>query len=255
MNHHDVRRIAARSQVVGTELEEKGPTALGRLQGWVPGPVKAPAAAPEEVCGCGHGAAEHTEQGKGLCAAIDRAPDGEAWPCWCNAFVATAKGTAGDDRREERRQAARAGEHYAEMVADLRLLDEVLDRIEHRLDIACPPTMEALRNRRTGEFDPQTATDVLAAGGCPNCFEAGIGFVPLPEVEGSGSVRRYADRCRPCGDFRKANDGLDKPKELVRAHHDNRRLNAQETEAIIKAARDRANPKKSKGKGKRKKAA
>lgn len=214
----DLVRLAARAGLFGTEFEMKGELMLSRLQGWTQGPTKA--AATGERGGGG------TE--------VDA-----------------------DDRRDEQRQARRASVHYEEQLADQRLLDEVFDRMFRRMDMAVPPEVEQLRNRRTGEFEPETATDALAAGNCPNCWIAGFRDIELSRVEGKGQVRRYADRCRPCGDFRHA-EGIDRPKELVKAYHSIPRVNLSpdEVQRIVNAARAAANPKGKKGrKAKRKKAA
>lgn len=207
----DIPRLAASLAVLGTELEQKGQTTFDVLHGWMEGPRRV--SKPGETGGGG------TE--------VDA-----------------------EDRRLELRDASRAAVHASEFVADLQLLDRAIQRVNRRMDMACPPDMSGIRNKRTGEFEPETATDMLAAGFCPNCFLCGVGAVPLAPAEGKSSVRRYADRCRPCGDFRRREDGLDKPKEIVIAHHEGRRLNATDEEKIIKAARAKINPK---TKGKRRK--
>lgn len=209
----DLQRLAASLGVLGTELESKGLTAWDRLEGWEPGPATPPATG---VRGGGGGDA------------------------------------AAEDRKAEMRSARRAGQQLEEWRVDLTELDQLVQRINRRLDMACPPDVSELRNRRTGDFDPETATDMLAAGWCPNCWLAGLGSVPLSPAEGKGQVRRYSDRCRPCGDFRKAHGGLDKPKALVVAHAEGKRMKPDEVERIIAAARAAAHPKrKSKKKGKR----
>lgn len=207
----DLTRIAASLAVLGTELEHKGQRAIDTLAGWAQGPTRA---------------AQHGERGGG--------------------------GTelAAEDRRTELAQARRAAVHHAEFVADLHRIDVLVQRINRRLDMACPPDMAELRNRRTGEFEPETAADMLAAGWCPNCWLAGLGSVPLTTRANTG-LRYYSDRCKPCGEFRKA-EGIDMPKELVIAHHEKRRLSAPERDRIVNAAKAAANPtKKKKGKTKK----
>lgn len=208
----DVRRLAGSLATLGLELEEKGEQAIWILEGWERGPAGDPMAA--------------TRGGGG----------GEV---------------QAEDRRAEARDARRAGEQAEEFRRDLAELDRLVVKVNRRLDMACPPDMSALRNRRTGEFDPETATDMLAAGWCPQCFVNGLGSVPLSPLEGSSQVRRYADRCRPCGDFRKA-EGIDKPKEIAQAHADGRRLSVDEVRKIVEREKAKLNPKKNKRKGKRK---
>lgn len=207
----DLRRLAASLSVLGTELEAKGTDAWDRLEGWEQGPNGDPMAWTR-----GGGGTEQDAQ----------------------------------DRRDEARQARRASQQFEEWRSDLESLDKTAQRVFRRLDMACPPDVSELRNRRTGEFDPETATDMLAAGWCPNCWAAGVGSVPLSPVEGKGQVRRYTDRCRPCGDFRKA-EGIDKPKAIVVAHAEGRRLSVDEVNRLVEVAKAAAAPPKKKGKRKK----
>jgi hypothetical protein len=253
----DLKRLAGSLATLGTELEEKGPTVWDRLASWRPGPQKAAGpAGVTDICQCNHSAETHDVAGC-LYVWFDEEAD-LTRHCHCAAYVERSSADpSGDDRRGEHRQAARAAEHFDEFRADLTALDRLVQKVVKTIDMADPPTMEAIRNRRTGEFDPETAVDALAAGFCPNCWAAGVRQVPLcPTPEGRSTVARYGDRCRPCGDFRHA-EGIDKPKELVVGHAQipPRRFSPSETEKIIKAAKDRANPKKSKGKKRGRKAA
>jgi hypothetical protein len=208
---NDIRRIAGSLGVLGTELEQKGVTALDVLAGWEAGPTRPP-------------------------TSFDFHDEDEADP-------------AAEDRRQERNSASRAGVHRTEFESDLRALDRLVQSINRRMDMACPPDMSELRNRRTGEFDPETAADALAAGWCPNCWQVDQAHVPL--TKNRSGIRYYSDRCRPCGDFRKEH-GIDKPRPIVAAHLEGRRLSPQEVDSAVAAARAALAPaKKRKGKKKR----
>lgn len=249
----DLPRLAASLSVLGTELESKGQTAWDRLAGWERGPSRPPAEGVDEVCTCAHLQTSHYGDTGPCTLTVD------GWACPCMAWEpGQPLGGNGEDSSREQRDDRRAALQLAEFAADLRVLDRLVQSVNRRLDMACPPDMRELRNRLTGEFDPETATDALAQGFCPNCWAAGVRYVPLSEVEathptGIGKVRRYQDRCRPCGDFRKA-EGIDKPKEIVVGHAQipPRRFSPEHVAELVKKAKAAANPKKGKKKkGKR----
>lgn len=240
---HDIRRIAGSLGVLGTELEEKGVQAFAVTLGWEQGPQPAPKEAPDELCVCGHTAAAHAHS-QGPCAWVHDDPeDLAARPCWCPAFLPVPADPATTDRRGELREGARAALRHAELKGLLRVLDAVVQRTFRILDAACPPSMDEVRNRRTGEFDPETALDVLASGHCPNCWMATGEFIPIT-TDGKG-VPYYKDRCFSCGRFR-FEEGVDKPLEVVRAHSEGRRLKPAELDSLIAKAKAAAGPAKGK---------
>lgn len=247
-------RLGALLGVLGTELEHKGKPAADVMEGWKAGPRGGPGAGVDELCACAHTAPAHRHD-TGPCMFTLALEGGATWACSCQGYEPSGAG-ADPDRSDEFRREARAAQQHDEQVADARLVEQVAIRMTRRLDMACPPDMSALRNRLTGDFDPETATDALAAGFCPNCWAAGVKYVPLVETEGSSSLRRYSDRCRPCGDFRKA-EKIDKPKEIVVGHaaSPKRRFTPDELARIIGAAKAAANPKKKGKKAKGRKAA
>lgn len=244
---NDIRRIAGSLGVMGTELEQKGVTAFDVTLGWEQGPRPAPREAPDELCICGHTAATHA-LGRGSCGwvHVDLGSD-ESRPCWCQSYVPAPADPAASDRRQGMREEARVALRHAEFKGLLRVLDAVVQRVFRIMDAACPPDMSDLRNRRTGEFDPETALDIEASGHCPNCWLATGEHVPL-STDGRG-IRFYSDRCKPCGDFRREH-GVDKPKQIIVGHKEGRRFSSGEVDRLIAAAKAEAAP--AKGKKKRK---
>lgn len=246
MKDQDVIRVARAAVTLGYELEDKAPRVMSSLGGWQEGPSPCSGAAGDDVCRCGHSAVSH-DNGTGICLTTDIVLDGSSAPCPCVKHRPLPN-TQGEDSAGERAQAARAAEHRSEFEADIRTLASLLVKVSRRMDMACPPTMEALRNRLTGGFDPETATDALVAGWCPNCWQVDQAHVPLTTAPSSG-LRYYSDRCRPCGDFRKEYD-IDKPREIVAGHLASppKRFSPEEVDQIV--AREKAMQKKTRRKGK-----
>lgn len=210
----DQKRLAGTLAVLGTELEAKGEHAWDVMDGWRFGPRKAP---------------ESGERGGG---------GGEA---------------SAQDHAEEAKQRARAAQHFTEHKADLNLLDDVVQRILRRIDIAVPPNLSELKNRRTDNLDPITPTEAAIDGWCSNCWRLDQAHVPITVAVKSG-LRYYRDLCRPCGDFEKEH-GIPKPLEILAVHLEGKRMDPAEADRIIAKAKAAAAPKKSKKKGKGKKAA
>jgi hypothetical protein len=255
---NDIKRIAGSLAVLGTELEQKGKTAWEVLEGWEQGPRRAPRDERDgEVCECHHTAATHYLD-RGPCSATVSIVDEETATTWvtegctCGGFKAAQSDPAAEDRSQQLAEARRAARHHALYREDLDIIDAAAQRIFRRLDMACPPDMEELRNRRTGEFDPETATDAMQAGWCPNCWQVDQAHVPL--TVNTKGFKYYSDRCRPCGDFR-TEYGIDKPREIVAGHLASppRRFTSAEFETIIARAKAAAAPPKKGKKGKRSK--
>lgn len=200
----DLPRLGASCGVLGTVLEDRGQTAWDRQDGWQHGPRKAP------------------EQG------IRGGGGGEA---------------GAEERKDEAIQRARAARHFQEFRADLKLLDEVTQRVLRRIDVACPPNPEEVKNR-SGDLDPVTPADVAIAGYCASCWRNDQQMV-LIEVN-KHSLRYYRDYCRWCGGL-KATYGIEPPLEMLKLHHAGRRISEKDMEAAVKAVLD-AQPKSKKAK-------
>lgn len=202
----DMPRLAASLGVLGTELEQKGVPALDALYGWKQGPSKV--ASPGER---GGGGSE----------------------------------VAAEDRRAERAEARRAAVHHDEFVADLVLLNAVVQRINRRMDLACPPDMSEVKNRKTGEIAPETAGDIAAAGYCVSCWRNDKQMVVREKSKG---IFVSATLCRWCMDVKRTYD-VEPPLEVLKLHHAGRRISVQVMEAAIAKVKP---PPKGKGKKRRK---
>ena len=204
ISRSDQPRLGASCGVLGTVLEARGETAWDVMSGWEFGPRKAP---------------QTGERGGG---------GGEAGQ---------------EDRKDEAIQRARAARHFREHRADLTALDELVQRILRRIDVACPPNPEEVKNR-SGDLDPVTPADVAIAGYCSSCWRNDQQMV-LIEVN-KHSLRYYRDYCRWCGSL-KATYGIEPPLEMLKLHHAGRRISEKDMEAAVKAAVD-AQPKSKKSK-------
>ena len=233
----DIPRLGASLGVLGTILEHRGIEADLRMEGWQLGPRKAPAAATDDVCSCGHSVESHD----GICLIV-----GDERPCWCTGFTAAPKGTQVVDRQTEEKQRARAAEHFQEHRADLAALDALVQRITRRMDIACPPNPEEMKNRRTGEYEPWTPAEVELAGWCSSCWRHEQTFTPI-YVDPKG-MRRWKGSCSWCGPIR-AQHKIDPPLSLLEKHLEGRNISAQEYDEAIEKAKPQ--PAKSKKKGKK----
>lgn len=255
----DLPRLGASLGLLGTVLERDGQLAWDRMHGWTFGPRKAPAVAGDDVCTCGHSVESHVD-GHDVCSFStddlnERTPDGMPMLlCSCVRFTAAPRGAQSEDRATEEKQRARAAEHFGEYLADLAAVDELVQRLLRKIDIAVPPNPEEVKNRRTGEFEPWTPAEIVAAGWCSNCWLACQAWSPIPTDK--RGYKRWKDRCGWCGPFR-ASHGIDAPKELVVKHHDGRNLSAAEVEEAVEKAKQSQAPKgKKKGrKAKKQKAA
>ncbi len=204
----DLLRLAASLGVLGTELEQKGLEAWDRMNGWQPGPAGDPMAWTR-----GGGGSE----------------------------------TAAEDRKVEAKQARRAGQHLAEFRADLTALDDLVQQINRRMDMACPPDVSELRNRRTGETEfTETSGDIAAAGFCVSCWRNDKQMVVREKARKSG-LYYSPTLCRWCMDVKRAY-GIEPPVEVLKLHHAGRRISVQMMTEAIEAAK----PSKAKGKKKRK---
>jgi hypothetical protein len=204
----DIPRLAASLAVLGTTLEHHGQTAWDVTAGWQHGPRKAPS---------------RGERGGGT--GDSNAPD----------------------RAAEAKMRARAAEHHRELRQDLATLDALVQSVLRRIDIACPPNPEEVKNRATGDLEPWTEAEIVVAGWCATCWRACQAWSPIPTDR--NGIRRWKDRCGWCGPFRAAH-GIDPPKELVVKHHEGRNLSAQEVDDAVRRAKAEATPRR---KGKRRK--
>lgn len=204
----DLPRLGASLSLLGTLLERDGQTAWDRMSGWREGPRKAP---------------QRGEVGGG---------GGEA---------------GAEDRKLEAIQRARAARHFDEWRADLDTIDDLVQSLLRRIDVACPPHPDEVKNRRTGDLDPVTAADVAAAGWCASCWRNDQQMVPIEKDR--HSMRFYRDYCRWCGGF-KAQHKIEPPVALLELRHAGRRI----TEADVAKAMKDAKPRKGK-KSKKQKAA
>lgn len=209
----DLPRLGASLGVLGTLLEHKGQDVWDRLDGWQFGPRKAPQAG---------------ERGGG---------GGESGQ---------------EDRKDEAIQRARAARHFQEFRTDLAALDKLAQTLLRRIDVACPPHPDEVKNRKTNDLDPVTPADVAAAGWCASCWRNDQQMVAI-EVHRRTSLRYFRDYCRWCGGV-KSTYGIEPPLEILKLHHAGRRINVADLEAAVKAVID-SQPKSKKAKRKGKKAA
>lgn len=198
----DIRRIAARMATLGTELEQKGERARTVLHGW------------------GHGPRQPTgdKRGGGF---------GDIYA---------------DERALETKRRARAAELHDEYLTKLNQLDRLITETERIIDVACPPNIAEVKNRRTQDLDPITAADAAAAGWCRSCWRNDQQMVPITTQTKTG-LRYYRDYCKWCGEFEAAHN-IEPPPELLQMRHDGRRITATDVDKAI--ARARALTKKSK---------
>lgn len=207
----DLCRLGASLGVLGTLLEMKGSAVWDTLYGWQPGPLPAPA---------------RGERGGG---------GGE---------------TSNDDRKAEAAQRRRAGQHLDEHRSDLDQLDELVQRVMRRIDIACPPDFAELKNRRTGDIDPITKAEAVLSGLCGSCWRDNEheSLIPL----GRDGFRKYHDLCDWCGSLKRTY-GIEPPLDLLEAHHAGRRLSEAEVAAAVERQLTDDKPGKKGKKGKRSK--
>lgn len=209
----DLRRLGSSLGVLGTLLEDKGEQAWNTMDGWQHGPRKAP---------------QSGERGGG---------GGDADL---------------EDRKFESIQRARAARHFTEFRTDLDQLDTLVQSIIRRMDVACPPNIAEITNRKTGELDPVTPGDVAAAGWCASCWRNDQQMVVREKQKKSG-LYYSSTLCRWCLNVKRTY-GIEPPVEMLKLHHAGRRISVQAMEEAIAAALPKAKGKKQK-KGKRAKAA
>lgn len=197
----DIPRLGASCSVLGTLLEDRGQNAWDVMFGWQHGPRKAPSRG--EVGGGG----------------------GES---------------AAEDRKLEERQRQRAAEMFAEYQADLNLLDAVVQRLMRRVDVAHPPNISEVANRRTEQLDPVTAADAAAAGWCASCWRDDQHLTVIETNK--HSLRYFRDYCRWCGGVKSAY-GIEPPLSMLKLHHEGRRIAEKDMAAAVQAVLD-AMPKK-----------
>lgn len=212
-SRNDLPRLGASLGVLGTILERDGQTAWDRMDGWQHGPRKAP-----EIGVRGGGGGE----------------------------------AGAEDRKDEAIQRAMAARHFQAFRGDLNQIDELVQSILRRIDVACPPNPEDVKNRRTGDLDPVTSADVAVAGWCASCWRNDQQMVVI-EVHKRSGLRYFRDYCRWCGGV-KSTYGIEPPLEMLKLHHAGRRINVTDLEAAVKAIID-AQPKSKKAQRKAKRKA
>lgn len=191
----DLPRLGASLGVLGTILEAEGQRAWDTMDGWQHGPRRAP---------------EPGVRGGG---------GGEA---------------GAEDRKDEAIQRARAARHFQQFRTDLNQLDELVQTILRRIDVALPSNPEDVKNRRTGDLDPITAADVAAAGWCASCWRNDQQMVPI-EVHKKTGLRYYTSMCKWCGEFT-STWKTEPPLEILKLRHAGRRISVEAAEAAVKAA-------------------
>lgn len=210
----DLPRLGAALGTLGTLLEDpsRGQAAYDRMQGWQHGPRSAPKAG---------------ERGGG---------GGEA---------------AAEDRKAEEKQRQRAAEHFAEFRADLDALERLTYAVLRRVDVACPPNLSELKNRRTEDLDPMTPADAAVAGWCASCWRNDQQMVPIETNKKTG-LRYHTSMCRWCGGVCSTYKVDMPPLEIVKLRHAGHRISvSQMEEAIAKATKAKQSKGKTKGKGKK----
>lgn len=192
----DLPRLFASLSVLGTEGEMKGQLAWDRFSGWEPGPQGPPQSGIR-----GGGGSE----------------------------------AAAEDRRQERAEARRAGEKQEAYRAALTRLDTAVQEVNHLLDMACPPDVSELRNRRTGEFEPETAGDIAASGYCVSCWRNDKQMVVREKAKKSG-LYYSPTLCRWCMDVKRTY-GVEPPLEMLKLHHAGRRISVSLMEEAVASER------------------
>lgn len=247
----DLPRLGASLGVLGTILERDGQTAWDRMFGWQFGPRKAPGLASDDVCRCGHSIESHID-GHDVCAFTAEDEGGSVRGCGCDGFVAAPQGAPSEDQATEQKQRQRAAEHFAELRSDLDAIDDLVQRLLRKIDIAVPPNPEEVKNRRTGEFEPWTPAEVELAGWCSSCWRHEQTFTAI-YVDPKG-MRRWKGSCSWCGPIRSQHK-IDPPLELLARHLAGKNIPPEEFEAaMVKAKQSQQAPSKGKSKkAKRKK--
>ncbi len=192
----DFVRLGATLSTLGTMLEADGARADVTLSGWALGP-QMPEAPPD-------GARDDEEV------------------------------VVNPDRKDERKHQARAAELHDEYQRAVRSLERQAETVLRILAVAIPVHPAELRNKRTGDLDPITAADAAAAGWCMSCWRNDQQMVII-ETKKSTGLRYYRDYCRWCGSF-KAEHKIEPPLEILKLHHDGRRISETDVADAVKAA-------------------
>lgn len=241
----DLPRLGASLGVLGTLLEMEGQDAWDKFAGWTEGPRSAPAAAGDEVCRCGHSVETHDPR-IGICLYVGEVA-GEQWTCSCVLFGAAPQGSGVEDRKTEAKQRARAAEHFAENRADLEQLDRLVQRITRRHDVAFPPNLSRIQNRRARENAPMTPAEAAIEGFCASCWR---NEGHRKEIDrDKNDLKFYRDYCRWCGSM-KAEYGIEPPLDMLKLHHDDKRITPEVFAAAVEKITAKTN-KQSKGKKKK----
>lgn len=192
----DYKRLGATLNTLGTMLEHDGARVDSTLSGWATGP-QTPEAPPD-------GARDEEE------VIVD------------------------PTRKDDQKHQARAAELHQEYLDAVRKLERQAEVVLRILAVAIPVHPAALRNVRTGDLDPITAADAAAAGWCMSCWRNEQQMVII-ETKKSTGLRYYRDYCRWCGAF-KAEHKIEPPLEILRLHHDGRRISESDVADAVKAA-------------------
>lgn len=202
----DFARLGATLIAVGKLLERDGDTIDKVLSGWETGP-QTPEAPPDGV--------DDDEP---------TVPDPE--------------------RSDERKNQARAALMRREFTDAVGRLSDQASTVLRVAAVALPAHPAALRNVRTGDFDPVTVADAGAAGWCTSCWRNDQQMV-LIDVNKKTGLPYYRDLCKWCGAF-KGTHKIEPPLELLRLRHAGRRITVADVDAAVARAVAERRQKKSK---------
>jgi hypothetical protein len=120
-----------------------------------------------------------------------------------------------DDRIDDRREDAAAARYLPELQALTRRLEADLARLVRIAGICNPAAPKNLATR------DMLVAQVEADGWCGSCWRDDQHLTPV--AERPNGTAYYRGRCRFCGEW-KANTREDPPLEVLRPHHEGRRI-------------------------------
>jgi hypothetical protein len=120
-----------------------------------------------------------------------------------------------DDRIDDRREDAAAARYMPELAALTKRLEADLARLVRIHEICNPAAPKNLATR------DMLVAQVEADGWCGSCWRDDQHLTPV--AERPNGVAYYRGRCRFCGEW-KANTREDPPLDVLRPHHEGRRI-------------------------------